>query len=484
MMRATQLALLAVVVIVVAGFALLGDDLLRDVEAENYQATEEVLVDASHLLAAIVESGVSAEGKMDLSLLEKAYPQALERRFYAPIFDIAKSQVTAQVYVTDAAGKVVYDSEDSKRVGQDLAQMRDVLLTLKGLYGARSTRADPADSSTSVMHVAAPIRHGQRIIGALTLRKPKVDQWPFVEQRVQKVRLSLLLIGSGIALFVSAVLYWVLHPLRRLTAYMQAVERGERPAMPSLRSSQEVQSLATALESMRDELEGRDYASRYVQTLTHELKSPLAAIRATSELLAEGVEDEAQRQRFLHSLRSETERTEHLIRQLLRLAEVERMKSLPKPAEIDFSPVVRHAVAELSAAAEAKQVQLQLDVLPDAPMLVLGDEMLLRRAVMNLVENAIDFSPAGSVVQLLLADMVTEVRLTVLDKGPGIPDYAQGRLFERFYSLKHQVTGRKGSGLGLCFVKETAELHGGSISLQNHSEGTGVAAQLELPLVV
>jgi two-component system, OmpR family, sensor histidine kinase CreC len=482
--RATQLALLAVVVIVVAGFALLGDDLLRDVEAENYQATEEVLVDMSQLLAALVESGVSPEGKMDLTLLEKAYPQVLERRFFAPIFDIAKSQVTAHVYVTDADGKVVYDSENSKRVGQDLAQKRDVLLTLKGLYGARSTRGDPADSSSSVMHVAAPIRQGENIIGVLTVRKPKIDQWPFVEQRVQKVRLSLLLIGTGIALFVSAVLYWVLHPLRRLTAYIQAVERGERPAMPSLRSSQEVQTLAIALESMRDELEGRDYASRYVQTLTHELKSPLAAIRATSELLAEGVADEPQRQRFLHSLRSETDRTEHLIRQLLRLAEVERMKSLPKPAAVDLVQVVQHAVAELGAAAEAKQVKLELAIAPDRPVMLQGDEMLLRRAVMNLVENAIDFSPSGSVVNVLLVDLVTEARLTVLDEGPGVPDYAQARLFERFYSLKHQVTGRKGSGLGLCFVKETAELHGGSVKLENSTEGKGATAELELPLAV
>ena len=79
----------------------------------------------------------------------------------------------------------------------------------------------------------------------------------------------------------------MLQPLRQLTEYVLAVKRGERPAAPELKANSDVNTLAAALEEMREELEGRDYAATFVQTLTHELKSPLAAIRATAELLAE-----------------------------------------------------------------------------------------------------------------------------------------------------------------------------------------------------
>jgi two-component system, OmpR family, sensor histidine kinase CreC len=476
-MRATQIALLAVVIIVAAGFAMLADHLLRDVEAENYQATEEVMVDMAQILAAVVEEQVTDTGVIQTDALAAAMPRALERSFYAPIFDLAKSHVTASIYITDAAGKIIYDSEDPSRVGQDYSQKRDVLLTLRGLYGARSTRIIPEDSATSIMHVGAPIKHKDLIVGSLTVRKPKIDQWEFIEAKRRNVRLSLMLISVGIALFVSAVLFWVMQPLRKLTAYAQALQRGERTSLPYLRSSQEVQSLANAMEEMRTELEGRDYAGRYIQTLTHELKSPIAAIRATSELLAEPNMEPAQRQRFLQSLRNETERTEHLIRQLLRLAEVERMKVLQSRQPVDLALIVASGMAELAPSAEAKDLKWKTQVPPAA--VLPGDEMLLRRAVLNLLENAIDFSPAGADIDVELQHLGTELRLRVMDAGPGVPDYAQSRLFERFYSLKHQATGRKGSGLGLCFVKETAELHGGSVTLSSR-EPNGTVAELVL----
>ena len=109
---------------------------------------------------------------------------------------------------------------------------------------------------------------------------------------------------------------------------------------------------------------------------------------------------------------------------------------------------------------------------------------MLQIAVRNLLSNAIDFSPEneGAKIDISLAMRKGKKVLTVSDEGPGIPDYATEKIFERFYSLKHNATkdGRKGSGLGLCFVKEAAELHGGSIDVKNRDEGTGAEATLRL----
>ena len=477
-MRVTQFSLLAVVIIVSTGFGLLADHLMNNLERETYQATEEVLIDMANVLAAVVQAGVK-DHQLDPAMLREAYPLALDRRFNAAVFDLEKTHVGTQVYLTDAKGVVIYDSDNDLHTGRDLSEYRDVNLTLAGRYGARSSRYIPSESSTSVLHVAAPVYDGKDVLGVLTVRKPKIDQWFFVQQRRSRIQISTLLIGAGIALFVGAVLFWVLHPLRRLTAYVQSVRRGERPARPDLGDSMEVNTLANSLEAMREELEGRDYAATFVQTLTHELKSPLAAIRATSELLGENHMDEAQRRRFTETLRQECERTEHLIRQLLRLAEVERQKSLQKHDSLDLRQVVEQACAEFTSAAEAKGVRWNLR-LPDSPCLLAGDEALLRRAIMNVVENAVDFSPPKGEIDLTLATANGKHRLTVQDHGPGIPDYAVARLFERFYSLKHKQTGRKGSGLGLCFAKEAAELHGGSLTLRN-GEPDGACAELVLP---
>lgn len=475
-MRATQLALLSVAVIVALGFGLLADTLMRDIEHENFQATEEALIDMANVLATVVETGIK-DHKINPSVLREAYPRALARQIDAHVFDLTKTKVNVHVYLTDAQGVVLFDSEEGKLVGADLFRYLDVHRTLAGEYGARSTRTDPDDSRTSILHIGAPVLDGTKIIGVLTVRKPKLDQWLFVQQRRSKIQISTVLIGVGIALFIGTVIYWVLEPLRQLTAYVQAVKRGERPGKPDLRASTDVHMLATALEEMREELEGRDYAATFVQTLTHELKSPLAAIRATAELLAENHMDEAQRRRFVESLCVETERAEQMIRQLLRLAEVERQKVLQTKARVDLAEVVRHAIAELVSMAEAKEVRFEC-VLAEAAIID-GDETLLQRAVMNLLENAIDFSPVAGVVQVTLDREGEVLRLIIEDQGPGIPEYALPRLFERFYSLKHKQTGRKGSGLGLCFARETAELHGGSLTVSNR-EGGGARAVMEL----
>ncbi len=478
-MRLTLVSLALIAAIVVAGFALLIDQSLRALSREVFQATEEVLVDSANLLAATAESHVK-DGQIDIEWLRESFPKALERRFHAPIYEIIKKRVGCHVYVADRQGVVIYDSDEGKLEGASLAGMRDVALTLRGVYGARSTRADAALEKSSVLHIAAPIRDGDEIIGVLTLRKPKLDQWDMLERRRLRIILSSALIALGILLFCAAVLFWVLRPLRRLTDYTLEVSAGKRPPLPELGGGMEVGTLGSAIETMREELEGRDYATAYVQTLTHELKSPLAAIRGAAELLQEPGMPEADRQRFLANLQAESDRAERLLRQLLRLSEVERKKTLQQHDSLDWRQLISDAVAESAAQAAPRQVRVDWDAARAPACTVTGERALLHRAVLNLLENAIDFSPPGGTVSVLLRLEKGRAVLSVRDHGPGLPEYALPRLFERFYSLKHQLTGRKGTGLGLCFVQEAAALHGGEIRLENHPEG-GALASLVLP---
>ena len=110
-----------------------------------------------------------------------------------------------------------------------------------------------------------------------------------------------------------------------------------------------------------------------------------------------------------------------------------------------------------------------------------GDAFLLQQAILNLLDNAIEFSPDGGEIALSLTKQAQTAMIAIRDHGGGAPDYALPQLFERFYSLPRPATGRKSTGLGLAFVREVARLHGGEADFSNHPEGGGQAT-ITLPL--
>ena len=116
----------------------------------------------------------------------------------------------------------------------------------------------------------------------------------------------------------------------------------------------------------------------------------------------------------------------------------------------------------------------------DADPVVAGDAFLLQRALANLVDNAIDFSPRGGRVTIEVVGHARSCDLVVRDPGPGIPEFAEGKVFEKFYSLARPATAKKSTGLGLSFVKEIADLHRGRATLKNQPGG-GAVATLSLP---
>jgi two-component system sensor histidine kinase CreC len=476
-MRFTRVTLLLTAFIITLGFYQLARHFLAEVEPQTYQATEEMMVDAANLLAEMVERDLT-DGTLDAGRLREAFDGAHDRRFEARIFDHLKQAVGIHAYITDADGKVVFDSQQGRREGQNLRGMRDVSLTLAGRYGARSSRDDPDDSSTSVLYVSAPVGDPSAPAGVLTVFKPQLDMMPIVRERRRIIYTACALIGGGILFLIGAVFIWLFQPIGRITEYARAVERGERPPKPKIGIGREVNTLAGALDSMRDSLEDRKYVERYIRNLTHEMKSPLAAIRGAAELIDEDMPAET-RKHFLENILAETSRSERLINRLLELAAIESRKSLDAAQTCDLREIVSAAIEQAKPLAEIAGVTLVTEF-PATPLTIHCDAFILRAAATNLLENAIDFSPRGGSVRVVLAETHGNVLLSIRDHGAGIPDYARDRIFERFYSLRHHGAGRKGTGLGLTLVKEAAELHGGSITL-DPAPGGGTDAKLTLP---
>lgn len=438
-------------------------------------AVEDVMVDSAQLLAELARDDLLANRLPDGRFAQSV--EAYRRRpVKATIWELEKKTLDFRIYVTDAQGVVRYDSEH-QAVGEDYANWRDVARTLRGEYGSRSTRDDPNDDSSSVMHVAAPVLDGERIVGVVTVAKPSRTLAPIIARGENTVlRQGLLLLGATL-LIGGLFTAWLTVSMGRLVRYARLLAAGQ-PAEPPARGNDEIGELARALAHLRNEVDGRAYVEHYVQHLTHEMKSPLAAIRGAAELLAEGDLPEAERRRFTGNVGTQSERLQTLIDKLLRLAQLEQQRELDAPAAIGVQTLF--ADLEQAMAAPAEQRKIALNFAAASDLHVTGDRFLLGLALSNLLQNALDFSPCGSAVTCTAQRDGTMVIIEIRDQGPGIADFARERLFERFFSLPRPDGNPKSTGLGLTLVKEIALLHGGKVWLENAPTG-GAVARLRIP---
>lgn len=438
------------------------------------QAMEDSLVDTSQLLAELAAEDLAA-GTLAQGRFAAAVDRYRARQPRATIWGFSKDAVDLRVYVTDTRGIVAYDSAGTT-LGQDYSRWNDVYLTLRGRYGARSTRMIPADDRSSVMHVAAPVMQGNDLIGVLTVAKPAASVQPFIDRSMRRIEGAGWWLMGGALLIGLLITGWLRRSVGLLRRYAIDLGQGRKATAPRLGSS-ELAELAAALAEMREKLDGREYVENYVHHLAHEMKSPLTALIGAAELLEEGP-PERQRAMFVANIRAQGMRLKDMLDKLLALARIEHRDHLEEACTLDLQALVATVVADLSAVLQQHGIVAENRVPAGAS--VKGEPFLLRQALANLLDNAIAFSPAGAPIIIDLESADGRHVLHVRDHGPGIPDYALPRIFERFYSLPRPGQATKGTGLGLPFVQQAAWLHGGSISLGNHPDG-GVEARLSLP---
>lgn len=447
---------------------------VQEVKPGVRRATEGTLVDTATLLAQFARQDI-VQNNVNDGQLAHAFASLNLRPIGANIEGIRKDRNEYRVYLTDTNGRVIFDSS-GQAVGQDYSRWNDVWLTLHGEYGARSSLADPDDEQSSVMYVAAPVMADNRLIGVLSVGKPNISMVPVIKRSERKILLAggvllgiALLIGLGFA-------WWINRAIGKLVDYAERVAEGQAVALPAMGSS-ELNDLARALESMRLKLDGKAYIEQYVHTLTHELKSPLAAITGAAELLRESPPP-ATAQRFLINIEQQSARIQQLVDQMLVQARLESRVDL-QLLPLEISKIIKQSFNAKEAQSVSRDITLCLKCADSATLT--GDGLLLSQAITNLIDNALDFTPTGGDVIVSGERQDNDYLITVEDSGSGIPDYAQKKIFDRFYSLP-RADGRKSTGLGLNFVREVAAIHQGRICLDNR-QLQGVRARLTLPLV-
>jgi len=469
---------------------------LGDIDPRYRESAEDSLVDTAQLMAALIENA-SPGGVLRTDALEPVFRSLYARRFQADIYGVEKTRVELRMTVVDRQGTVVFDSRAAapaaaasaagaaaapSQVGADHSRWHDVYLALRGRYGARTTPDVEGDPRTSVMYVAAPVHDtstagGGEIIGVVSVGKPVQSFGQYVEQARKKT----LELGAtsvvAVLLLVVILSVWLVRPFGVISDYVRYVRAERSFSLPRL-GRRALGAFGAAYDEMRDALAGRNYVADYVQTMTHEVKGPLSAIRGAAELLQEPMAD-ADRARFVANIARETRRIQELVDRMMELTALESRKSLDPAAPVPLCALAAEVAASAAPAALARGLVVELLPGDDDPV-VEGDAFLLQRALANLVDNALDFSPPGGRVTIEVKAHARTCDLVVRDRGPGIPDFAEGKVFEKFYSLARPVTAKKSTGLGLSFVKEIADLHRGRATLKNQAGG-GAVATLSLP---
>jgi len=317
--------------------------------------------------------------------------------------------------------------------------------------------------------VDAPLLVRGSAQGSVRVVKPSVVMRNLLADVAPTVLVISLVLGAAAALAAGWIGREIAQPIEALGAFSERVSTGERSAAPPPVFGREVMRLSRSLDSMRRQLEGRPFVETFAADLSHELKNPVAAIRASAEVLEDGaLEEPEQARRFVLRIRESTERIERLLSELLSLARIEA-----RGAEA-FEPVDLRALVERTIDAfgdAAARVVFE----SHGEVRVRGDAGWLARAVSNLVDNALAHSPEGSPVRVRVV-REAQVELSVESRG-AIPVYVRERVFRRFVTTRGD---KGGSGLGLAIVRAVAEAHAGQAELSQPGPDA-VVFKLKIP---
>jgi signal transduction histidine kinase len=221
--------------------------------------------------------------------------------------------------------------------------------------------------------------------------------------------------------------------------------------------------------------------NEFVAITSHELKTPLTSINAYTEVLMQNVSRPgfAQAQEFLGIIKEESERLLRLVNRILDFSRLELGQSSLNCAAMDVGPLIEETVQTLMPLVAQKDQHLHIECAPDLPKVDV-DSDLIRQVIINLVNNAIKYTPKGGRITIRAADDAATVRVSVIDTGPGIPAAELQRIFGQFYRLGGPTRNEEGSGLGLAIVKNLINLHQGHIDVQSQ-EGNGATFSFYLP---
>ena len=384
---------------------------------------------------------------------------------------LAESTDLSRILVTDAAGRVLYDTRESDGAVGDYVLYTEVVQALSGNDAFTCSYRGGAFRSRA----ASPVLYQNRIIGAVYAYEYDVEQAALLRGFQSNIRNLSIMVGV-LVLAVSFVLSRALtKKIGELLSAIRQVRAGAYSHRAAIRGHDEIALIGEEFNSLTDRLQKtEDVRRRFVSDASHELKTPLAAIRLlTDSILQTENIDPATTREFVADIGQEAERLSRISEDLLRLTRLDS-GVLPPPLEVDVGPVLERVLRMMELVAEARQVALHCEEMEPCSVMATRDE--LHQVIYNLVDNAVKYSHDGGQVWVSLRREGDRwAVLTVADNGVGIPEEDLPRIFRRFYRVdKARSRAAGGTGLGLSIVQDTVKNRGGSVAAANRPGGGAV----------
>ena len=240
----------------------------------------------------------------------------------------------------------------------------------------------------------------------------------------------------------------------------------------------EVRSLAESFNQMTAEVMAANAAQRdFLGNVSHDLKTPLTSIQGYAQAIIDGAADDTKS--AAQTIFEEASRLNRMVVELTDLERLQAGKLSIKSEPIDMGRLSEAVVQNLAVVAEQKDINLEADFAP--VLIVIGDGDRLAQVLMNLISNALKFTPAGGTVRVVAAQALGGVSVSIHDSGIGIPAEELPRVFERFYQVDKARGPQRGTGLGLAIAMEIVEAHGGRITVESRGRNRGAVFSVRLP---
>ena len=376
----------------------------------------------------------------------------------------------SRILVTDDAGRVLYDTRETGSAVGEYSFYTEIVQALLGNDAFASNYRNGAFRSRA----SSPVLYQNQIIGAVYAYEYDRSQGALLEG-LQANLLRLSAIIGGVVLCLSVVLSRALtRKMALLLTAIRQVREGAYSHRAQIGGHDEIAQIGQEFNSLTDRLQTTENARRrFVSDASHELKTPLAAIRVlTDSILQTDNIDRATAREFVADIGAEAERLSRITEDLLRLTRLDS-GVLEPPTVVDVLPVLEQVMRMMSLVAQEKEIDLTYRAAEGCTVLATKDE--IHQIIYNLTDNAVKYSPPHSAVQVTLARDGEQVVLTVKDNGAGIPEEDLPRIFERFYRVdKARSRAAGGTGLGLSIVSDTVKRRGGTVEAGNRPGGGAV----------
>ena len=374
--------------------------------------------------------------------------------------------VGAEMEARGAPLEEVAQRLERARLEGDQPELHLTLFDASGPVVFSSGRDVEEDGTVSA--TANVVAHGQ-VVGRARVVKPTLVIRQTLADFAPTVLIISLVLGAVAAGAAALIGRAIAQPIEALTLFAERVSQGDRRAPAPPGHGREVMTLTRAIDSMRRDLEGRPFVETFAADLSHELKNPVAAIRASAEVLHDGALEEPQEAaRFVARILESTSRIEALLGDLLSLARLEA-RGLEEAAAVDL---IRQAAAAVD---RARQLGTEVELEAEGTVPVRGDGAWLARAIENLVDNARIHGGDGPIRVRIWRD--GDDACCIVSNPGQVSQGVAKRLFRRFVTTR---ANRGGTGLGLAIVRAIAEAHGGQVRC-TESGPPEVSFELRLP---